>query len=270
MDADKFLLDLWERAPTDHEFGFIASKSDKRWDESAISDPRIQFLAPDKDWYFSPLKYKTAQRRMASITKAGVLFADMDELHLFPTDVPPPSTIVSSGSSGHFHYYWKLEEPIPIGDWMILNKTLTYLLKADKGGWDVTQMLRIPGTINQKNGNQVEITGESNATFQPSDFPISYDFPKVTNQAAMSLPDKTDTEYLRMLDLEHQLYLTSSKAQINILVKDRSKVLWKIYKDAHSVGIPLEALARIVQGSSINKFDDEENLVRDIARAYGQ
>jgi P4 family phage/plasmid primase-like protien len=91
----------------------------------------------------------TAKRRVkenAAVIKA--LYVDGDGAHV-PPNLPQPTAVVKS-SPGREQFYWRLSMPVPpqIGEG--LNRRLAYALGADKSGWDLTQLLRPPGTKNRK------------------------------------------------------------------------------------------------------------------------
>ena len=66
-----------------------------------------------------------------------------------PEGVPHPTLTVES-SPGRDQYYWKLTRLIPPGKAEELNRRLAYAMDADKSGWDLTQLLKLPGTPNHK------------------------------------------------------------------------------------------------------------------------
>src|SRR5215218_801546 len=91
----------------------------------------------------------TAKRRVkenAAVIKA--LYVDGDGVQV-PPNLPQPTAVVKS-SPGREQFYWRLSMPVPpeIGEG--LNRRLAYALGADKSGWDLTQLLRPPGTKNRK------------------------------------------------------------------------------------------------------------------------
>jgi P4 family phage/plasmid primase-like protien len=91
----------------------------------------------------------TAKRRVkenAAVITA--LYVDGDGAEV-PPNLPQPTAVVKS-SPGREQFYWRLSMPIPpeIGEG--LNRRLAYALGADKSGWDLTQLLRPPGTKNRK------------------------------------------------------------------------------------------------------------------------
>jgi hypothetical protein len=60
-----------------------------------------------------------------------------------------PSAIVES-SPGHYHVYWRLTDPISPEMAEQLNKRLAHEIGADPSGFDLSQLLRIPDTVNHK------------------------------------------------------------------------------------------------------------------------
>src|SRR5215211_7968415 len=66
-----------------------------------------------------------------------------------PPNLPQPTAVVNS-SPGRQQFYWRLSMPVPPDIGEGLNRRLAYVLGADKSGWDLTQLLRPPGTRNRK------------------------------------------------------------------------------------------------------------------------
>jgi P4 family phage/plasmid primase-like protien len=91
----------------------------------------------------------TAKRRVkGNAAVITALYVDGDGARV-PPNLPQPTAVVKS-SPGREQFYWRLSIPVPpeIGEG--LNRRLAYVLGADKSGWDLTQLLRPPGTKNRK------------------------------------------------------------------------------------------------------------------------
>jgi len=88
------------------------------------------------------------QRVKENAAVITALYVDGDGVQV-PPNLPQPTAVVKS-SPGREQFYWRLSMPIPpeIGEG--LNRRLAYALGADKSGWDLTQLLRPPGTKNRK------------------------------------------------------------------------------------------------------------------------
>ncbi len=59
-------------------------------------------------------------------------------------------TLAIRSSPGRYQALWKLARPISPERHEEIIRGLTYAIGADRGGWDITQVLRIPGTRNYK------------------------------------------------------------------------------------------------------------------------
>ncbi len=91
----------------------------------------------------------TKQKRIkANAAPVSVLWVDHDRAG-WPNDAPRPTAIVES-SPGRWQVYVRLTEAIEPARAERLNKRLTAMVGADPSGFDLTQLLRVPGTINHK------------------------------------------------------------------------------------------------------------------------
>jgi len=91
----------------------------------------------------------TARRRVKEhAASVAALYVDGDGAKV-PDNLPQPTGVVRS-SPGREQLYWRLCMPIPPETGEGLNRRLAYATGADKSGWDLTQLLRPPGTRNYK------------------------------------------------------------------------------------------------------------------------
>lgn len=89
---------------------------------------------------------------------------------------PTPSMIVFTGR-GH-HAYWFLNRNIPYHNLMLKSKHLADLYGTDRT-FDLARVLRLAGTVNQKNGALVSILSANTFTYSPSTFEEAEDTPDV-------------------------------------------------------------------------------------------
>lgn len=82
----------------------------------------------------------------------GKPYADAEEIMAaLDTFTPAPDKRVLSGAG--VHAYWLLETPIPlqtpyhIAEYEQITRGLQQRLQADKGTWDASRILRLPGTL---------------------------------------------------------------------------------------------------------------------------
>ncbi len=90
-----------------------------------------------------------ARRRIkANAAPVLALWADADGVAIH-AGAPEPTVIVES-SPGHAHLFWRLTRPVPPPRAEDLNRRLLAAVGADRSGWDLSQLLRPPGTRNRK------------------------------------------------------------------------------------------------------------------------
>jgi hypothetical protein len=93
------------------------------------------------------------RRRKDDAAPLASLYVDLDHGTLAGTAVVAPSLVVQS-SPGRLQCYWHLTEPVRPEVGEAVNRRLVQAVGADKTGWDLTQLLRVPGTRNFKYDDQ--------------------------------------------------------------------------------------------------------------------
>lgn len=118
--------------------------------------------APTKDVYYSPALLSDRSVNKQFFASAGVAWCEFDGQTPSSDDLaglPEPSWRIQSSSAGHEHWLWKLDEPVTdCGTIEGINRKLARRLGADATGWDATQVLRAPGTLNHKSGGNKPVT----------------------------------------------------------------------------------------------------------------
>lgn len=158
MSPVEFLYKVWSRVCEEGDYVFLSTKnSNGRWkDESFKFNGDIRGRVRDflrrnnpkeKDVYFCPLPYREKERQARFVKPVNLLWSDIDDGNIRKI---PPTVLWESGTPGHHHGLWFIDETLHPEDAAALNRSLTIYLGADKGGWDLSQVLRIPGTWNHK------------------------------------------------------------------------------------------------------------------------
>lgn len=108
-------------------------------------------------------------RRKEAAAPVTTLWVDRDTPATGLTPLPAPSLVVVS-SPGHTQEYWRLRRPVPPEEGAAYNRQLAQLTGADPSGWDLTQLLRIPGTRNHKYPEQpvVRVTAHRDRIYDPA------------------------------------------------------------------------------------------------------
>jgi len=85
-----------------------------------------------------------------------------------------PTAIIES-SPGRLQMWWRLGSEVPPQIGEDLNMRLAYAMGADKSGWDLTQLLRVPGTRNYKypDAPPVRVSSLSEESYSPTELSTS-------------------------------------------------------------------------------------------------
>ena len=112
------------------------------------AEKALQLSKRGLDAYFSAHLLTARKRDKEHAAPLSALYADGDGATV-SIDKPQPTGVVAS-SPGKDHFYWALESPIPPeeGEW--INQTIAQNIGADPSGYDLSQLLRVPNTVNYK------------------------------------------------------------------------------------------------------------------------
>ena len=230
------------------------------------------------DLYWCPTVLTQRQRVKENIPTLSVLYADLDEVNpnTIQDDLRP--SVAWESSPNRFAAIWFLDKPIPAKQGEEVNKGLTYLLNADKGGWDLTQVLRVPGTRNFKyEGN-------------PRGRLLWYDEHTINPEVIPSMPVEQEPEEFEALDLidtnpSRLLSLISSvkdkikprtlslliTSEEDILLYDRSEKLWELECQLLEQGVSPDKVLELVACSNWNKYrgrkDEMKRLKIEVDKA---
>lgn len=144
-----FFIELWRKMKGEY-FCISTKSSSGTWKDHYFARGELSSVRGfikdnlDKDLYFCPHGLKKKSRKEESAVLPALLWSDLDEANPRGIDVEP--TIALESSPGRYVGFWVIDKPMN----KELNRALTYHVGADKSGWDIGQVLRIPGTYNYK------------------------------------------------------------------------------------------------------------------------
>ena len=254
----KDIINLWSKIPGD--WFFLSTKSnDGRWRDHAFSRDDIRNIRDfirkniDKDVYFCPHGFTAPKRREENAAEIRTLWADLDESD--PRKIIVKPTLAIESSPGRYAAIWLLQGPLKDKE---LNRRLTYFVGADKGGWGLTKVLRVPGTRNYKYKAQptVDVMWSMD---------LEYDETKLARVIGETL-DVAEVlkKYERVLapSVLHELMAgTPSPGK-------RSEVLWKLEHELATAGMTREEIIICIKASPWNKFkgrrDEEAQIGREV------
>jgi hypothetical protein len=257
-----------------------------KWEEKSFQWP--QELEDIKDYikksnalnydlYWCPTILQSKQRIKENIPELSVLYADLDEVN--PSNIQPElsPSVAWESSPGRYAAVWFLENSLPQEEGENLNKSLTYLLGADKGGWDLTQVLRIPGTRNFKyegnpkgkllwykenyiNPKAIPLLPTEQQTLEFEETIIDSD-PSRLLSLVSSVKDKLKPKTLSLLIASEE----------DILLYDRSEKLWELECQLLESGVSPEKVLELVACSHWNKYrgrrDEMKRLQVEVDKA---
>ena len=262
----------WRKIPGD--YFFICTKSrDGKWVDKAFHRDDIgrvdAFIDAntDKNLYWCIHGFNKPRRKEEFAVLPKLLWADLDEVDPRKLNGTKP-TLAWESSPGRFAGVWHIDRTMD----KELNKRLSYSLGADKGGWDITQVLRVPGTMNYKYGKgkpgkllwferdkTIPVARLKRHLTTPEEKHDKGEYSKEDRTAVYSRYQKRISQPIRQLLLSQRV------------TGDRSEILWKLYHGLLDAGMDGDEVATLVSGSVWNKFADRpKQLRREIEKVIGE
>ena len=227
----------------------------------------MELVDKGRDVYFAPVNFR-GPRRAENAKKVSWVWADLDFVH--PEKLKLRPTIAWQSSPGRYQALWELSEHVPAEDAAECGKRMAYAEGADKGGWDITQVLRIPGTRNFKypSAPTVELLWdeEERSRYTVNDFHFAYPAVITENvgQNMTSLPTPVNDLIGKAGSKSKQLInrpFTSGA--------DRSEYLFRLSATLQEEGLSPEETFTILKASPWNKFkgrNDEDLRLTECVR----
>jgi hypothetical protein len=228
----------------------------------------------DYDMYFCAQPLTMMRRLKESVIECSCAWADLDACP--PENLLIQPTITIESSPGRYQAYWIFEETVPATDAEILSRAIAYYHSedgADKSGWDLTQLLRIPFTNNYKYSDApaVKITHSTSAKYRLSDF----------GKYSREREFHSDEELPQPTDLAPEQLLTRHSDKLSPSIwrlfftqpdEDWSKALWTLELLLFEGGFKKEEVFYIAKASACNKYERDNqpdtSLWKDVLKAY--
>lgn len=153
-EAEGFLFLGWR-----NEDGELNQFKALRYPDALDTAAKIVELRKDEDVYFSPMLYSVPRRKKSTVQTTPVCYSDTDQFDPARFLIAP--TLNVQTSEGHTHSYWVLDnQHYAREDVSRVSRAIAIAhtekdesgkdIGVDPGGWDLTQLLRVPGTTNRK------------------------------------------------------------------------------------------------------------------------
>lgn len=266
------ITEIWKDQPG--KFFCISTKSGSgKWKDHFFSPEEFgsikAFLRDhaDEDIYFCPHGFNRRSRSKAEAVIPNLLWADLDfsdprDKSLFKGLKP---TIAIESSPGRFVGLWILRGPMTES----INRRLTYHLNADHGGWDLTQVLRYPGTRNYKYKSQprVRVLWDDGPQYSLSRIEKWLPPEEEPEDGEHLSPAKVFEEWQGKMPRWLRRELLAKKITTRA---DRSEMLWKLENACLECGMSIEEAFAVIRNSVWNKFagrrNEDEQLKRELSK----
>jgi hypothetical protein len=225
--------------------------------------------------WICPHLFSQAKRKKEFVSVVPSAWADLDACPPEKLLVEPTITIESS--PGRYQGLWLFEKEVSPDDAENLSQRIAYRHAdegADRSGWDLTQLLRMPFTYNYKYGSSpiVKIIEANKRRYRLSDFE---EYPETNKYIVVDqeMPDVSNIDGTKLLD--------DNRAKISPtiwkLFQERptetswSESLWKLETMLFEAGFGAEQVFAIAQEAACNKYSRDNTSItmlwKDVCRA---
>jgi len=233
------------------------------------------------DLYFAPNLFDGKRRIEQNVSPERVLYADLDPVDPNGLGALRP-TIAWESSPGHFQGIWVLDRERTGATWAGKeNHRLTVALEADHSGWDATQLLRVPGTLNFKpeykdknHGKPVvgELLWDNGPRYVWDDFDhlpevgaLVIDDIELVDEELIDSVDRHDVWSRVRLKLSHRVREFMAQRRLPEGDLDYSDIRWEINRELADAGCSLVEIVAIMRASIWNKYasrNDEMKMLK--------
>lgn len=234
----------------------------------------ISTVATSADVYYCPHLFVEKERTKAAVEQCGALWSDLDTCP--PDELLIEPTIITQTSENRTHALWFLETPQPPQVVEDACRRIAYFHAAsgaDRSGWDLTQLLRVPLTYNHKYGDPRLVSvyrSRPSNKYKLEDFSL---YPVVVEEDLDSTPFPTEDPRLTELDgssiLEHHRQ-TLSPTVFDWFddepVSDWSKILWRLELTLFEHDLDEVEVYIVARDAACNKYVRDSRTIRELWR----
>src|SRR5262245_13755693 len=262
------ITSIWMRQSGDF-FCVCTRDASGKWREHFFEKERVGELDAfvkhhqHSDQYFCPHGFSRRERKKRVAVAPKMLWADLDQVN--PKTLGPlKPTIAIESSPDRFVGLWITDKPIEED----LNRRLTYKLGADRGGWDLTQVLRIPGTTNYKYRStpRVKLLWDDGPVYRVADVE------RIVGQAKAAAVSGDGRQIFEKYRKRVPYWVRNELFTGRPVQGKRSDMLWKLEHALMEVGAERHETLAMIKASPWNKFagrsSEDEQLEREMDKVY--
>lgn len=235
--------------------------------------------SPGMDVYFSPMLFTRPKGEKAYVQSTPVVYADLDACEPDKLKIQPHMVVLTS--TGRYQGYWKLDKVYAPAEVEEMSRRIAYTHLedgADKSGWDLGQLLRLPFTQNFKYTPPQYIKVIDTHTGVTSLEEMAEEYTEALSQESdYTFPHAGDLPAEETILLQHR---KSIHGGINRALEYEpeegtwSETLWKLFLELFEAGLNREEVLVLTKTAACNKFardgKGDRYLWKDICRAWGR
>jgi hypothetical protein len=239
----------------------------------------VELKAKDHNVWFCVNLLKEKERTKKNCLPSGIIWSDLDMVDI-DTVSPPPTTILESSPS-RYQAFWRLDKIIPADVAEQYSKRVAYAVGADKTGWPLTKLLRVPHTYNFKYENPPEIL-VSRALDLRVPVEVFDEVPELRDEEASAewelltqgtdTPDPVDLPTVKEVIYKYRSELNREPAFATLFSAepgrgdDWSARLWRLINVCAEAGMEREETFAIALEAKCNKYARDNRPLSDLWR----
>jgi Protein of unknown function (DUF3987) len=248
------------------------------WPKQAIKvENFILSVEKQHNVYFGINLLSKMERKKENCLPTNLLWADLDTASIERFKIPPP--ILLESSPGRRQAIWRLTTSLDPWQAEEYSKQIAYSIEgADRSGWDLTQLLRVPLTTNFKYTSHPKVA--LIRALETEAAPLLFeaipkvkdtdDIPSKEKPADSDLPDAREVIYKYTVSLRNSGFTAfySTKPAPD---GDWSSALWRLIHICFEAGMNANEVFSVAQTAACNKYARDgrpiEHLWRDVLKA---
>jgi hypothetical protein len=271
--TSRFVRRVWQLQRIPRAHAFLAYFDDEHvFTEHEVVLPKsaskISTPHGGVDLYFAPHLFRRKRRRNDYALPGRWLYADLDESDPRTLTALPP-TVAWETSRGRYQALWYLTKSLGPDELAELNQRVTYFTDADKGGWSLTKVLRVPGSISTKRGDDFKVRlmwWRDEVKYTPQQVQkltrkVRTPSTVVPELKDLKLPKAAPDRIVRRFNVPGRVRkaLRATEAR-----GDRSERLWMLYQDLLSAGMKPEQVLVVVRPTVWNKYSGQRREIKQL------
>jgi hypothetical protein len=232
--------------------------------------------------YFCPHLFNTTARKKEHVSVVPSAWADLDACP--PDKLLIKPTIVVQSSPGRYQAIWRFDDVVDPEDAEGISKKIAYYHQpsgADISGWDLTQLLRVPGSHNLKAeyleggiAPVVDVIELNTNRYRQSEFDV-YPEIEIRDKPAVPMPSEDELD-----GYDSHALLKSRQDRLSVKVErlfavtptdDWSGALWELERLLFEAGFNAVEVFVICRDAACNKYlrdgRQESLLWKEVCRA---